>query len=152
MKNFWQEFKQFAVKGNVIDLAVAVVIGGAFGKIVSSLVADIVMPLLGVVMGGFNFAGWKVVLKKAVLDNNGEIYKAGLTMNIGNFLQNIFDFLIIALSIFLVIRILMKIKEKLLKEEKKVEDKEKMPKITEEQQLLIEIRDILKNAKSQEKN
>jgi len=145
MKKYWKEFRAFAVKGNVIDLAVAVIIGGAFGKIVSSLVADVVMPLVGVVAGGVNFTSWKWILKKEILDAEGARIQAAITMNIGNFLQNIFDFLIIALSIFLMIKIITKVKGRLLAEEKAAEEKKEPPKPSEEQKLLTEIRDILKN-------
>ena len=89
-KGFLEEFKEFAVKGNVIDLAVGVIIGAAFGKIVSSLVSDIVMPLIGVVLGGFDFSNLKLVLKAATESN------PAVTLNYGVFINNIIDFLIIA--------------------------------------------------------
>ncbi len=144
MTKYWREFREFAVKGNVLDLAVAVIIGGAFGKIVSSLVADVVMPFIGVLIGGVDFTSWKIILKQAIIDESGAISQAAVTMNIGNFIQNIFDFLIIAASIFLMIKLLSRVKKRLIKEEgaeKNVEE----PKISEEQKLLTEIRDILKN-------
>ena len=90
--SFWTDFKNFAMRGNVIDLAVGVIIGGAFGKIVSSLVADIIMPLLGVLVGGVNFTDLKWVLK-APREVNG-VEQAAVTLNYGNFLQMTFDFLI----------------------------------------------------------
>ncbi len=145
MNKYWKEFKSFAIKGNVIDLAVAVIIGGAFGKIVSSLVADVVMPLVGLVAGGVDFTTWKWILKKEILDLDGGLVKAAITMNIGRFFQNIFDFLIISLSIFLMIKMITKIKLRLAKEEKKEEEKKEPPKPSEEQKLLTEIRDILKS-------
>ncbi len=147
MKRYWREFREFAVKGNVVDLAVAVIIGGAFGKIVSSLVADIVMPLIGVLAGGVNFTSWKVILKQAVLDEGGAITQAAVTMNVGTFVQNIFDFLVIASSIFLMIKLLTRVKKRLIREED-AEKKEAAPKISEEQKLLAEIRDILKEQKN----
>ncbi|MFA5024568.1 MAG: large-conductance mechanosensitive channel protein MscL [Patescibacteria group bacterium] len=142
MKNYIREFKEFAVKGNVVDLAVAVIIGGAFGKIVSSLVADVVMPLIGVIIGGVNFTNWKWILKGAVLDATGATLKPAVTLNIGVFLQNIFDFIIIALAIFLMVKIIGRLKRQLIKEEKTGE----VPpaSLTKDQELLTEIRDLLK--------
>ena len=93
-----QEFKEFAVKGNVVDMAVGVIIGGAFGKIVTSLVNDLVMPALGVVVGGVNFSALGVTLKDAVGDKPAVILKYGV------FLQTIFDFVIVALAIFMAIK------------------------------------------------
>lgn len=124
----WQDFKKFALKGNVMDLAVAVVIGAAFGKIVSSLVADIITPLIGVLMGGIDFTGIIIPVGDA-------------EVMIGNFIQSIVDFLIVAFSIFMVIRILMKFQRK---KEAVVEDG---PVIDAKEALLTEIRDLLKNQK-----
>ena len=144
MKRFFKEFRDFAVKGNVVDLAVAVIIGSAFGKIVSSLVADIVMPPLGVLMGGANFSDLKIVLKEAVI-SNGAIAKPAVTMNIGTFLQNILDFLIIALAVFVMVKMINRAKRKFesvfLKEKLK---EEKAAPLTKDQELLAEIRDLLK--------
>lgn len=146
MKKYWQEFREFAVKGNVVDLAVAVIIGGAFGKIVSSLVADIVMPLIGFISGGVNFTSWKWILKQAVVDNAGTILKPAVTMNIGVFSQNVFDFLVIAASMFFAIKILGRIKNRLMLEHgQKDEVKEEVPApLSKDQELLTEIRDLLK--------
>ena len=141
--NWLKEFKDFAVKGNVVDLAVAVVIGAAFGKIVSSLVADIVMPLVGVLAGGVNFTGWKWILRPAVLAENGEVIKQAVTMNIGVFIQNVFDFLVISLAVFIMVKMIGHLKKRLIKEEK--EKTEETPKpLTKDQELLTEIRDLLK--------
>ena len=134
MGKFMQEFKEFAMKGNVMDMAVGVVIGGAFGKIVSSLVSDIIMPLIGSFTGGLNFTDWKWVIREAV----GEAPELAMTW--GNFLQVIFDFIIIALSIFLVIRGINKLK----REEPKPEEPAAPAGPTQEE-LLTEIRDLLKN-------
>lgn len=128
-----KEFKEFAMKGNVVDLAVGVIIGGAFGKIVTSLVSDIIMPLLGLLIGGVNFSGLNLVLRA---EQNG---KPALTFNYGQFIQNIFDFLIIAFSIFLFIKLINKFKRK---EEVIEEKKEILP--SKEELLLAEIRDLLK--------
>ena len=139
MGKFMQEFKEFAMKGNVMDMAVGVVIGGAFGKIVSSLVSDIIMPLIGAITGGLNFTDWKWVIREAVMDGE-TVVKPALTMTWGNFLQVIFDFIIIALSIFLVIKGINKMK----REEPKPEEPAAPAGPTQEE-LLAEIRDLLKN-------
>lgn len=143
MKKYIREFKEFAVKGNVIDLAIAVIIGGAFGKIISSLVADIVMPPIGLLMGGVNFSDWHIVLKKAILDAGGAIIKPAVNLNIGLFLQNILDFVIVALAIFIMIKLISRLKRQL----KPLPDKpaeEAPPPPTKDQELLMEIRDLLK--------
>jgi large conductance mechanosensitive channel len=127
-----KEFKEFAVKGNVVDLAIAVIIGGAFGKIVSSLVNDVVMPFFGYLAGGVKFSNLKWVLKEASHDS------ALISINYGNFIQSIVDFLVIAFSIFIVIKVFNKFK-------RKKEEKEKVIKINLQEELLKEIRDILKN-------
>ena len=146
MKKFLQEFRDFAVKGNMIDMAVGIIIGGAFGKIVTSLVSDIIMPPIGLLVGGVNFTDWNVVLKEAVMEN-GEVITPALTLNYGNFIQVLFDFLIIALSIFFVIRGINKMKE--MTSKKKAEEEAAAPapepEPTKEEILLTEIRDLLKN-------
>lgn len=121
-----KEFKEFAVKGNAIDLAVGVIIGAAFGKIISSLVSDIFMPLIGLVMGGVNFTSLKLILKDTSI------------LTYGNFLQTTFDFLIIAFCIFLFVKLLNKMKRK----EEVVPATPPEP--SEEVKLLTEIRDSLK--------
>ena len=133
---FVKEFKEFAMRGNVMDMAVGVVIGGAFGKIVSSLVADVFMPLLSVITGGVNFTDWKLVLNKVVVD--GVNLTPEVTINYGNFIQVTFDFLIIAFAIFLVIKAINKFKKK--EEEKPAAPAEPAEDIV----LLKEIRDLLK--------
>lgn len=130
MKKMAKEFKEFISKGNVIDLAVGVVIGGAFGKIVTSLVDNIIMPLVGLVCGGVNFAGLHVKVKDAV------IYY-------GAFIQNVVDFLIVAFCIFIFIKFINKLNRKKAKEEVK----EEAPKKSEEVLLLEQIRDELKKRK-----
>ena len=120
---FLQDFKAFAMKGNVIDMAVGVIIGGAFGKIVSSVVADVIMPPIGLLVGGVNFTDLKWVMKEAVpevKDEAGNVIQAAadaVTLNYGNFLQVTFDFLIIAMAIFCFIRLLTKLTEKKKKAE-----------------------------------
>lgn len=135
VKKVIEDFKSFAIKGNMIDMAVGIIIGGAFGKIITSLVNDVIMPPLGVLIGGVNFTDLKITLKEAV----GET--AAVTLNYGNFLQVCFDFLIIAFSIFCFIRLLAK-----LKNEKKEEAPApaEPPAPSKEEVLLSEIRDLLK--------
>lgn len=142
---FLQDFKAFAMKGNVVDMAVGVIIGGAFGKIVSSVVNDIIMPPLGLLIGGVNFKDLKLVLKPAVVENGEEI--AAVTLNYGNFLQNIFDFLIIAFSIFLFIRVMIRLMNK--KKEEAQAAPTPPPAPTKDQVLLTEIRDLLKKMNEQ---
>lgn len=135
--NFIQEFKEFAMKGNVIDMAVGVIIGGAFGKIVSSLVADIVMPLIGLLLGGFDFNNLKWIMKPASTAADGSTIEAA-TLNYGVFIQNTVDFLIIAFSIFLVIKGISKLHHK-------KEEKPAAPLTPNKEELLLtEIRDLLK--------
>lgn len=141
---FLQDFKAFAMKGNVIDMAVGVIIGGAFGKIVSSLVADVIMPTIGLLVGGVNFTDLKWEIKPAVVENGQETV-AAVTMNYGNFLQNTFDFLIIAFSIFLFIRIITKLSTK--KKEEAPVTPPAPPAPSKEEVLLTEIRDLLKDKK-----
>ena len=109
---FFQDFKKFIARGNVMDMAVAVVIGGAFGKIVTSLVNDIIMPLVGLATGGINFADMKYVLKTEMVDGVETVVNS---INYGNFIQMVLDFLIVALCIFSVLRVVMKIQKKLEK-------------------------------------
>ncbi len=116
---FWSDFKKFITKGNIIDLSVGVVIGGAFGKITSSLVNDIIMPLISLVVGGLDVTDWKFVLKEAVLDAEGAVQTAEVAVRYGNFIQMILDFLVIAFSIFVVLRVIMKAKARLHAEEEK---------------------------------
>ena len=134
--SFLKEFKDFAMRGNVMDMAVGVIIGGAFGKIVSSLVSDVIMPPIGVLVGGVNFTDLKLVLEQATVDASGAAHPA-VTLNYGIFLQTIFDFLIIAFSIFLVIRVINRF-------HKKEEETTTPPEPTKEEELLTEIRDLLK--------
>jgi large conductance mechanosensitive channel len=132
----WKEFKEFAVKGNVIDLAVGVIIGGAFGKIVTSLVADIIMPIISLITSGVDFKELKYVLRA----NSSPNITDGVTLNYGAFIQNIFDFLIVSFSIFMFIKIINKLKKK--------EEEKKVAALKEEIVLLQEIRDLLKNKNS----
>lgn len=135
-----KEFKEFAMRGNVIDMAVGVIIGGAFGKIVSSLVADVIMPLIGILVGGINFTDLKWTIKHAVIENGTEIAPA-VMLNYGTFFQTAFDFFIIAFCIFLFIKLLNSFKRK------KEAAPATPPAPSKEELLLAEIRDILKEKK-----
>ena len=140
-KGVMQEFKAFILKGNIIDMAVGVIIGGAFSKIVTSLVNDILMPLLGAVTGGADFDTFKIVLSPAVKDAAGEIIKAEAAVRYGLFLQNILDFLIIGACMFFMIKAVAMISSRLRHEEEK---KEAAPTGPTQEELLAEIRDLLK--------
>ncbi len=112
MGKFTEDFKAFIAKGNVLDMAVGVVVGGAFNKIVTSLVNDIIMPLVGLLMGGLSVADWKWVIREAVLDAEGAVVTAENAVHYGNFLQTVLDFLIVSFTIFVVLRIFTKLQRK----------------------------------------
>lgn len=144
MKKFFSEFKEFAMRGNVVDMAVGVIIGAAFGKIVSSLVNDIIMPLIGVVTGGMNFTDYKLVVQKAVMDGQ-EIIKPEVTMNWGAWVQTVVDFLIVAFCIFVMIKFINNLRKKAERQkEAEAEPAPTAPEPTKEELLLTEIRDLLK--------
>ena len=132
-----KEFREFAMRGNVMDMAVGIIIGGAFGKIVSSLVADIIMPPIGKMMGGVNFTDLKYELSTAVMEGEKVVTEA-VTINYGNFIQTSIDFLIIAMAIFMMIRAMNSMKKK------EVEAPAAPPEPSKEEKLLTEIRDLLK--------
>ena len=138
---FLKEFKAFALKGNVMDMAVGVIIGGAFGKIVTSLVNDIIMPPIGILVGGVDFTNLKLVIKKAVIEGGAEIAPA-VTWNYGAFIQQVVDFTILAFCVFMMVKVMNKL---LKKEEKKPATPPAPPAPSKEEVLLTEIRDILKN-------
>ena len=135
---FLQEFKDFAVKGNAIDMAVGVIIGGAFGKIVSSIVNDLIMPPIGWIIGGVNFTDLKLELPANPLNEGGE----PVCIAYGNFLQTCLDFLIVAFCVFMLVRAIMKITRRNKKQEE--EKPAAPPEPSEEVKLLREIRDALK--------
>jgi large conductance mechanosensitive channel len=134
-----KEFKEFAMRGNVVDMAVGIIIGGAFGKIVSSFVADVVMPPLGLLIGGVDFSALKFILKPEVLDEAGELVTAAVSVNYGSFIMTVLDFLIIAWAIFMVIKAMNSMKKK-----KEAAPPPPPPGPTKEETLLTEIRDLLK--------
>lgn len=131
----WQEFKKFAVKGNVIDLAVGVIIGAAFGKIVTSLVNDLIMPLVGLLLGGVDFSSLSIEVGDAVI-------------KYGAFLQTVVDFFIIAFSVFLFVRFYQKLQRK----EAEKPSAPSVPPLTKDQELLAEIRDLLKHQNKGERD
>lgn len=134
-----KEFKDFAMKGNVVDMAVGIIIGAAFGKIVSSLVNDVLMPPLGMLLGGVNFTELKATIKDASVDAAGNVVNA-VTINYGTFIQVIIDFLIVAFAIFMLIKAMNSLKKK--KEEAPAPAAPPAP--SAEETLLTEIRDLLK--------
>ena len=146
----WKDFKKFAFKGNVIDMAVGVIIGGAFGSIVNSLVNDMIMPVFGWITAGMEFKSLKWVLSPAAVDEAGTVIKPEAAILYGNFIQNIVNFLIIAFCIFLMAKVVAKASaaaERLAAEKLKKEEEApapEAPKPPTEAELLMEIRDLLK--------
>ena len=159
MKKFVEEFKAFAMRGNVIDMAIGVVIGGAFGKITTSIVNDIIMPFISILTGGINFSDWKIVLKEAVLGADGAEVAKEVAITYGNTIAIILDFIIIAFAVFCMVKALntMHAKAEALrkKEEEEAaaeaaaepEEEPAPPEPTAEEKLLTEIRDLLKAQK-----
>ena len=142
MKKFFEEFKTFAMRGNVIDMAVGVVIGGAFGKITTSIVNDIIMPLISMLTGGINFGEWKIVLKEAVANAEGVIDPATeVAIKYGNTIAIILDFIIIAFAVFCMVKALNSLHRK---EEEAPAAPPAPPEPSAEEKLLTEIRDLLK--------
>ena len=140
---FLEEFKTFAMRGNVIDMAVGVVIGGAFGKITTSIVNDIIMPVISVLTGGLNFSEWKLVLKQAIMEGEN-VVKPEIAINFGNTIAVILDFIIIAFAVFCMVKFLNNLHRK--EEEPAPEpEPEPIPEPSAEEKLLTEIRDLLKN-------
>lgn len=142
MKKMLQEFKTFAMRGNVVDMAVGIIIGGAFGKIVSSVVGDLIMPAVGLLVGGVNFTDLKIVIKDAVLEGD-KVITPEVSLNYGNFIQVVFDFLIIAFAVFLLIKGINALNRK--KEASAAPATPPAP--PADVQLLTEIRDLLKEKK-----
>lgn len=150
MKKFFSDFKAFALKGNIVDMAVGVIIGGAFGKIVTSLVNDIITPLISILTGKVMITNLKWVISPAVLDESGKVIHEEVSLLYGNFLQSVIDFFIIALSIFIVIRIMMNAQKKMeaLKKKKEEETEPQVPAETE-LEVLKEIRELMKKEDKQ---
>ena len=150
---FINEFKTFIARGNVVDMAVGVIIGGSFGNISKSLVNDVVMPAVSMLTGGLNFESWKLVLKEAVLNADGSVAAAEVAMNFGLFISAIVDFLITALAVFCVIKVINTMRAKAEAAKKKEEEAAAAaepetppapPEPSAEEKLLMEIRDLLK--------
>ena len=134
----YQEFKQFAIRGNVVDMAVGVILGGAFGKIVSSLVTDVIMPPIGLLLRGVDFTGLKMIMKDSVVDQSGK-QQPEVALAYGNFINTIVSFVIVALCTFILVKLINSLKRK-----EEVKPTATVPSVTKDQQLLTEIRDLLK--------
>ena len=152
MKKFFSEFKTFISRGNVVDMAVGVIVGGAFGKISTSLVKDVIMPAVSMLMGGVDFTAWKIVLKEAVMEMgaDGLMVETApeVAIKYGSLIAVIVDFLIIAFSVFCMVKLINSMKEKAEALKKKEEEEAAPPADPEpsaEEKLLTEIRDLLKN-------
>ena len=141
MKKLFNEFKEFAMRGNVMDMAVGVVIGAAFGKITTSLVNDVFMPLIGLLIGGIDLGQLNIVLKPEVLDETGTVVTAAVTLGLGAFLSTVIDFILMAFVIFLMVKAINQL-HKLGKKDEEEEPEEEPAPTSEE--LLTEIRDLLK--------
>lgn len=141
---FLKEFKEFAVKGNVMDMAVGVIIGGAFGKIVTSVVNDIIMPPVGLLIGGVDFSEMKLTMKEAVLNAAGEVVTPAVTWNYGAFIQQVVDFAILAFCVFILVKAINSLNKK---KEAPAPAPAPAPEPSKEELLLTEIRDLLKERK-----
>lgn len=146
MKKFFNEFKEFAMRGNVMDLAVGVIIGAAFSKITTSLVNDVFMPLIGLVIGGIDLGALNLVLKPEVLNEAGEVVSAAVTLGMGTFLSTVIDFILTAFVIFVMIKAINQV-HKLGKRKTEEAPEEEEPKPPTSEELLTEIRDLLKEQK-----
>jgi large conductance mechanosensitive channel len=144
-KGLIAEFKEFIMRGNVMDMAIGVVIATAFGAITTSLINNIIMPLIGLAFGGIDLSKWDILLSPEVVDEAGEVVKEASYLGIGTFITAIINFLLIALVIFLVVKAINKISERRKKEEEEEEEAPAEP--SAEEVLLTEIRDLLKDKK-----
>ena len=147
MKKFFEEFKTFAMRGNVIDMAVGVVIGGAFGKITTSIVNDIIMPLISMITGGIDFTSWKFVLKEAVVDSTGAEVAKEVAVTYGNTIAIILDFIIIAFAVFCLVKALNSLRRKKEEPAPEPDPEPEAPPAPTAEELLTEIRDLLKEQK-----
>ena len=145
-KGFFEEFKKFAMRGNVIDMAVGVVIGGAFGKITTSIVNDILMPCISMITGGLDFTAWKIILKQAIMEGE-TVVKPEVAINFGNTIAIIVDFIIIAFAVFCMVKFLNNLhrKEEEAPAPAPEPEPEPIPEPSAEEKLLTEIRDLLAN-------
>ena len=147
MKKFFEDFKTFAMRGNVIDMAVGVVIGGAFGKITTSIVNDIIMPLISMITGGIDFSEWKWVLKQAVLDAEGAVVSAEVAVKFGSTIAIVLDFVIIAFAVFCLVKALNSLRRKKEEPASEPDPEPETPPAPTAEELLAEIRDLLKEQK-----
>ena len=135
-----KDFKEFAMRGNVVDMAVGIIIGAAFGKIIASLVNDVIMPPIGLLVGGIDFKQIVITMKDAVMDQaTGNVLHEAVTLKIGNFIQTVVDFIIVAFAIFMMVKGMTNLSRK-----KEIEVPAAPPAPTKDQELLTEIRDLLK--------
>ena len=150
MKKFFEEFKNFIAKGNVIDMATAVIIGAAFNKIITSLVNDVIMPLIGILVGGLNVTDWKWVISPEVVDEAGAVVTAENALRYGVFIQAVIDFLIVAFCIFCALKLILSFQNKFKKKEVEqvAQEAPAEPVLTPDQAHLTEIRDHLKEKKT----
>lgn len=144
-KGLIAEFKEFIMRGNVVDMAVGVIIATAFGKITTSLVNDVAMPAIGMIIGGIDLSKLNIVLQEAVLDEAGAVVTEAVTLGIGTFITTIIDFILVALCVFIFIKVIAKMQSLKKKEEEVVEEAPAEPEPTKEELLLTEIRDLLKD-------
>jgi large conductance mechanosensitive channel len=140
-KGVFKEFKNFAIKGNLIDMAVAFIMGGAFGKVVTSFIDGLIMPIVGLLTAGADFKSLKYILLDEKKDGNGQILHSEIAVHYGMFITTIIDFLLVAFFMFLMVKAMNKAREKL--ELQKIQEK-----LTHDQELLTEIRDLLKGDKN----
>ena len=144
-KGFFGEFKEFIMRGNVLDMAIGVIIATAFGAITNSLINNILMPIIGLLFGGLDLSKWDIVLKAAETDAAGEVVKEAVVLGIGTFLTAIINFILIAFVVFLIVKAMNKVNDMRKKEEE--EEEEAPPEPSAEEKLLTEIRDLLKDKK-----
>lgn len=146
MKKFFNEFKTFISRGNVMDMAIGVIIATAFGKITTSLVGDVFMPLIGWLIGDVDLSQLNITLSPAVLNEAGEVTKEAVVIGVGTFLSTVIDFLLVALIVFCILKAFNAAKSRLEKPAPEAEpEEEEEPEPTKEEILLTEIRDLLKN-------
>ena len=147
MKKMFEEFKKFIMRGNVLDMAVGVIVAGAFGKITTSLVNDIFMPFISWIFGSRDMTALNVIVRPEIVNEAGEVTQAAITLGFGTFVATIIDFILIAFVVFMVVKLMNAAKDKLAKKEEEApaEEPAKEPEPTKEELLLAEIRDLLKN-------
>jgi large conductance mechanosensitive channel len=149
MKKMFEEFKAFIMRGNVLDMAVGVIVAGAFGKITTSLVNDLFMPFISWIFGSRDMTALNVIVRPEIVNEAGEVTQAAITLGFGTFVATIIDFILIAFVVFMVVKLMNTAKDKLAKKEEEApaEEPAKEPKPTKEELLLAEIRDLLKEKK-----